>query len=71
MWIRSAENRSMPAGTGVWVVKTVAGTHASSASSKVSPVVADELADPLDPEEAGVALVGVVDVGLGCPGEAQ
>ena len=30
-----ASKRSMPAGTGVWVVKTVAARTASSASSKV------------------------------------
>ena len=34
----------------------------SSASSKVIPSLGDELVDPLDAEEAGVALVGVVDV---------
>ena len=52
---------SLPAGTGVWVVKTVerldvrdrvVGRHA----------VLDERADALDREEGGVALVHVEDV---------
>ncbi len=34
---RSAGNRSMPAGTGVWVVKTVPARVSSSASSKPRP----------------------------------
>ncbi len=51
----------MPAGTGVWVVKTQPGRTASTASPKVSPP-ADQLAHPLQPEEAGVALVGVEDL---------
>ena len=49
----------MPAGTGVCVVNTVPARTASSASSKVSPLPSDQLADPLHAEEPGVALVGV------------
>ena len=60
----------MPAGTGVWVVKTVPARTASSASSKVRPCV-DELADALEAEEAGVALVGVEHLGLGSPSALQ
>ena len=57
----SRGKRSMPAGTGVCVVKTVPARETSSAVSKSSgALVADgELADPLEAEEAGVALVGV------------
>ena len=51
----------MPAGTGVWVVKTVAARVASSASWKDRPGHG-ELADALQPEEARVALVGVEDL---------
>ena len=36
---------------------------ASSASSNVEPVLLGELADALEAEEAGVALVGVEDLG--------
>jgi hypothetical protein len=51
---------------GVCVVKTVPARTASRASSKSGRVL-DQLADPLQPEEAGVALVGVEDLGLGRP----
>ena len=54
----------MPAGTGVCVVNTVPARTACSASAKRQPVRLDELADPLDALEAGVALVGVEDLGL-------
>ena len=64
-----AGKRSMPAGTGVWVVNTVPARTASRASSKVEPVVLGQLADPLEAEEAGVALVGVEHLGRGCAGE--
>ncbi len=37
--ISSAGNRSMPAGTGVWVVKTVPARTASMASANVSPLL--------------------------------
>ena len=56
-------NRSMPAGTGVCVVNTVPARTACSASGKPSAVRLGELADPLDALEAGVALVGVEDLG--------
>ena len=56
--------RSMPAGTGVCVVKTVPARTACSASAKDSAVRLGELADPLDALEAGVALVGVEHLGL-------
>ena len=59
----------MPAGTGVWVVNTVPARTACSASSKVRPVPVDELADALDAEEAGVALVGVEDLRRGRAGD--
>ena len=61
----------MPAGTGVCVVKTVAARTASRASSKVRPARLGQLVDPLDAEEAGVALVGVVDVRRRGAGEAR
>ncbi len=63
-----ASNRSMPAGTGVWVVNTVAARTASSASAKRQPL-ADQVADALEPLESGVALVGVEDLGGGHAGE--
>ena len=60
----------MPAGTGVCVVKTVPARAACSASSNVRPCACDELADALEAEEAGVALVGVEHLGLGGAGDA-
>ena len=54
----------MPAGTGVWVVKTVPARFRSSAVSKSMPCV-HVLPDPLQAEEAGVALVGVEHLGRG------
>ena len=54
----------MPAGTGVWVVKTVPARTACSASAKPSPCASVQLADPLDALEPGVALVGVEHLGL-------
>ena len=61
----------MPAGTGVWVVNTVEARETSSAVSKSSPAaLADgQLADPLEAEEAGVALVGVEHLGRRGAGE--
>jgi hypothetical protein len=58
----SRGKRSMPAGTGVWVVKTVPARTASMASPRRArrPTM---LADALEAEEAGVALVGVEDLG--------
>ncbi len=64
----SRSKRSMPAGTGVWVVKTVPARTASRAASKSEPVVG-EFADALQAEEAGVALVGVEDLGRGVAGD--
>ena len=63
----------MPAGTGVWVVKTVPARPTSSAVSKSSwTALGDrELADPLQAEEAGVALVGVEDLGRGRAGDPR
>ena len=55
---------------GVWVVNTVPARAACSASSKVRPCGLDELADALEAEEAGVALVGVEHLGLGRAGDA-
>ena len=51
--ISSRGNRSIPAGTGVWVVKTVPARLRSSAVSKSSPAV-QVLPDPLQAEEARV-----------------
>ena len=53
----------MPAGTGVCVVNTPPARTASTASAKVRPL-GDELADALERQEAGVALVGVEHLGL-------
>ena len=55
----------MPAGTGVWVVKTVRRPDGLERVVEGEAVVAHELADALDAEEAGVALVGVVDLRRG------
>ena len=57
----------MPAGTGVCVVKTVPARVTSRAVSKSSagPFLGHrQLADALEAEEAGVALVGVEHLGL-------
>ncbi len=65
--IRSRGNRSIPAGTGVWVVNSVPARVTSRAVAKSRPraVLGDrELPDPLQPEESGVALVGVEHLGL-------
>ena len=70
----SRGNRSMPAGTGVWVVKTVPARETSSAVSKSSArpgLVDGELADALDAEEARVALVGVEDLRRRGAGDAR
>ena len=56
----------MPAGTGVCVVKTVDGAAHLERGVEVEPRAAlghGELADPLEAEEAGVALVGVEHLG--------
>ena len=52
----------------MWVVKTVPARTASRASSKSRPGLG-ELADALQAEEAGVALVGVEDLGGGVAGD--
>ena len=59
----------MPAGTGVCVVNTVPARTAASASSNESPRPGRQLADPLQAEEARVALVGVEHLGLRVPGD--
>ena len=56
--------RSMPAGTGVWVVKTLLARAASRASSKLRLFVAHVEADLFQREEGGVAFVHVEDGGL-------
>ena len=64
----------MPAGTGVCVVNTVPARVTSSAVSKSRPRAVlghGQLADPLEAEEAGVALVGVEDLGLGVAGDPR
>ena len=56
----------MPAGTGVWVVKTVEARAHLERGLEVDlrPGLGDrELADPLEAEEAGMALVGVEHLG--------
>ncbi len=63
----------MPAGTGVWVVKTVEARETSSAVSQSSPgppAPTVSSRDPLEAEEAGVALVGVEDLGGRVAGDA-
>ena len=52
----------MPAGTGVWVVNTVLDRTTVSAVSKSSLLGDHVLADALQAQEAGVALVHVEDV---------
>ena len=61
----------MPAGTGVCVVNTVPARTACSASAKVSAVGLGQLADPLDAQEPGVALVGVEHLRRGVPVSPQ
>ena len=58
----------MPAGTGVWVVKTRAAPHGLDGLGEREPVVGDALADALEAEEAGVALVGVEHLGVDVEG---
>ena len=57
----------MPAGTGVWVVNTPPPRDRLDGGGERQPG-ADELADPLEAEEAGVALVGVEHLGLEAEG---
>ena len=57
----------MPAGTGVWVVNTPPPRTASTAAANGQPA-ADQLADALQAEEPGVALVGVEHVGIDAQG---
>ena len=62
----------MPAGTGVWVVKTVrrAADLERGVEVELRAALGDgELADPLEAEEAGVALVGVEHLGRRVPGD--
>ena len=54
----------MPAGTGVWVVKTLLARAASRASSKLSFCIAHVEPDLLEREEGRVAFVHVEDGGL-------
>ena len=54
----------MPAGTGVWVVKMQRGPHRLDGLAVGEARVLHELADPLQPEEPGVALVGVEHLGV-------
>ena len=59
-WIWEISKRSIPAGTGVWVVNTVDARPAARASSQLSGCRAGhQFLDPLDAQEPGVALVGV------------
>ena len=58
----------MPAGTGVCVVNTVPARQTSIASSKLRPALG-VLADPLQAEEPGVALVGVEHLGRRVAGQ--
>ena len=55
-------NASCPAGTGVCVVKMVVRRTSSSAASNDQPVL-DQIADPLQHDERGVAFVQVPDRG--------
>ena len=57
----------MPAGTGVCVVNTVLDAHHGQRGVEVQPAAVDELADALDAEEPGVALVHVEHLGRGQP----
>jgi hypothetical protein len=55
----SGGNTSLPAGTGVWVVKTLPARAASRPSAEAEPVLSHEHADALEAEEGRVALVHV------------
>ena len=57
----SGGKRSMPAGTGVWVVNTLPAAARSRASEKVRPSSRNELPDLLQADERGVPLVDVPD----------
>ena len=57
----------MPAGTGVWVVNTPPPRDGLDGGGERQPG-GDELADPLEAEEPGVALVGVEHVRLEAEG---
>ena len=65
----STEKASCPAGTGVWVVKTLCARTWRTASSKGVPA-ASMLAQPLDHHERRVALVGVPHRRARCRGPA-
>src|SRR3978361_1317449 len=69
-WIWSRPKRSMPAGTGGWVVKTVAERTPSRAASKPRPSgTSSRMRSRAG--QAGVALVGVVARRLGRPGQPR
>ena len=59
--ISSGENVSMPAGTGVWVVKTLVAITCWRASSKVSGRSSSMHADALQRQERAVPFVHVED----------
>ena len=59
----SGSNASWPAGTGVWVVKTVLQRTSATASFHAAPAD-DQLAHPLQHHEGGVPLVRVPDAGV-------
>ena len=54
----------MPAGTGVWVVKMQPGPHRLDGLGVGQALARHELADALEAEEPGVALVGVEHLGV-------
>ena len=58
--IRPPSKRSWPAGTGVWVVKTVCWATSRRASSKLRPSLLHPLADRLQRGEDAVPFVQVV-----------
>ena len=61
----------MPAGTGVWVVKTVPARTAATrlVEGRAAGSAGQQLADALQAEVAGVSLVGVEHLGLGVAGD--
>ena len=66
---RSRGKRSMPAGTGRVGREDGAGAGDLDGGVEVETLVLGQLADPLQAEEAGVALVGVEHLGLGEAGQ--
>ena len=67
-WASWRSNCSLPAGTGVWVVKTVVRASDVEARGRRGAALLQRLAQPLHLQQGAVALVDVPDAGLDAQG---